>query len=124
MRTTCAIILALLCLLRTDAFGAEFTVDDRSYLHAGASFVIGYSLNTFVTVVQDEDAYKERWKRRSFIFGVCMMPGLMKEYGMDAYADYGDIAFNAIGCTAGIALSDYQFMVVPTGNGVLITTTW
>lgn len=111
----------LLLLFSTRAFAMPFTVDHRSAYHAGASAAIGFLGNATLIGIQGERmAYKDRWPRRTMVFAACNVPGLAKEYTMDAHADAGDITFNALGCAAGIAASDAAFMVVPTHNGVAI----
>ena len=118
-----AILVTLVCILLVltvvKANAAPFTVDERSGLHFGVSGAIGFLGNSTLIGIQGEKmAYKDRWPRRAMIFAACNVPGLAKEFTMDAHADAGDLAFNVLGCAAGIAASDAAFMVVPMKNGI------
>jgi hypothetical protein len=119
----CALLIALLLCLPSLALAA-FTVDDRSALHFGVSTGIGYTLNSLAIAAQGSKlAQQQSTERQAFVFAACMAPGLAKEYLMDAQADAGDLFFNALGCGASIALSDYLW-VAPTGNGVALGGRW
>lgn len=114
------IILTLLAvLLGGFSFASEFTVDDRSMLHVGASAFITASCNAFVTSTQGKTTNAQRLFCASTAFGV----GLFKEYMVDAHPDYGDIFFNAVG----IAVTDrvfIHFFPVDNGGGLSVTSRW
>lgn len=117
------VLIVCLLLLALPA-SAAFTVDERSGLHFAASAGIGWIGNSTLLGIQGaRDGYRERWPRRTMIFLACNVPGAAKELAFDARADSGDLFFNALGCAAGIALSDQMFMV-PTANGVAVSGRW
>lgn len=75
---------------------------------------------TVIGIQGERMAYRDRWPRRIMVFAACNVPGIGKEFAFDAYPDYGDLAFNMLGCASGIWLTDQAFMVVPTGNGIAV----
>lgn len=116
-----AVTVIFIVLAVTKAHAMPFTVDERSAYHAGVSGAIGFFGNSTLIGIQGERmAYRDRWPRRVIVFAACNVPGLAKEYTMDAHPDAGDLAFNMLGCAAGIAASDAAFMVVPTSTGVAV----
>lgn len=91
----------ILTLLATPVFAAEFTTDERSALHVGASFAIGTAINTALIAGNANKTH-----RMIFTLANCMTIGAIKEFGVDAYPDYGDLAFDALGCGLALAVTE------------------
>jgi len=75
---------------------AQTTVDSRSLLHVGASGLISFPA---AVVLKKQQAVNGMSDTQIVLFAgtVAMVPGVAKEYLVDAYADGGDLAFDAIG---------------------------
>lgn len=107
-----AVLILVLCTLLviglcSSARAAEFTVDDRSALHFGVSAGIGYVANSAMIAAQGDHQLSNR---KYVAFGFCMTPGLAKEFVIDSEADYGDLAFNTLGCLVGVSLSETMWL--------------
>lgn len=89
----------LLTLLAMPVFAAEFTVDDRSFLHVGASTAVGAGIDGFLLA-----GNANRTGRIIFSAVGCMAVGSYKEFVVDSFADAGDMFFNVVGCSLGIGL--------------------
>jgi hypothetical protein len=78
-------------------FAADFTVDERSLLHVGASGTIGYAIDR--TLYNHREINRSTPKERIFVSGtVCLVPGAFKEFVLDSHHDWGDMFFNGAGC--------------------------
>lgn len=86
---------------------ADFTVDERSLLHLGASAVIGAGINQALLAGNAKPTL-----RRIFSFTTCIGVGLLKEYGFDSAADMGDVFFDSVGCLAGVAITEKLNLLV------------
>ena len=75
---------------------AQVTVDKRSLLHVGVSGLISFPAAVVLKKQQHLNGMSDT-KIILFAGTVAMGPGIAKEYLMDAYPDYGDLAFDAIG---------------------------
>lgn len=113
MRIIQCLILGLLIFWASPSL-AEFTVDERSLLHFGASAGIGYTVNSFANLTDNKSSVSEKVA----VFAICSSPGLAKEFMIDSQADYGDLAFNTLGCLSGMVISD--FMWVSVGDDKLV----
>lgn len=109
-------LIFLALILIPSAALAQFTVDDRSLLHLGASAVIAGSVNAVGIATQTP-----AWRRWSAAGLSCMVVGMAKEMH-DTYVDYGDLAFDALGCAVGIGLTDVT--LAPLKNGAAIGWRW
>lgn len=112
------IFLALIILTVSPAFAAEFSVDDSSYLHFGVSAVIAATTHSVLASEEVRPLY------RAITTGVtCMSFGAFKEFAMDAYPDYGDLAFDALGCAVGIGIVEGITLQIRK-NGLGLQGTW
>lgn len=104
------------------AYGAEFTIDERSLYHVVASAAISSTCGLVMFNSAPENYKNRRW----FCFGSALMVGAFKEFAIDGYVDYGDLAFDAIGSLSVIATDSWQLRAYRKGeaNGVEITVNY
>jgi hypothetical protein len=110
MKTIILTIFLVLSVAST-SFAAEFTLyDDNSKLHVGASALINGSCNAFGILITGEAPIRQRAYCAVITAGI----GLVKEFGIDVYPDYGDIMWNLVG----IAITDQAAVYLfPTKGG-------
>jgi hypothetical protein len=96
--------LFILCLVPYWCGATEFTVDDRSALHVGASALISSSCTAMTYDAQSEST------RNAVCISVALAIGSVKESGLDASPDMGDMAFNALGAVLGVYVTDKIFI--------------
>ena len=90
------ILTIFLILIASNSF-AEFTADDRSWMHTTASYAIAQGCSAGIVVVGGERSQQATISRRWFCALSSAGVGLVKEYIIDGHPDYGDLAFNFIG---------------------------
>ena len=116
MRTLIILTISIVSLFYgiSTAHSAEFTVDKRSMYHLGVSGGLGFSGGLFLRSQQR----KNKLTDNGIILTsgtVSMIPGTFKEVIMDAYIDWGDMGFNAIGAYSGAWLG------VKTGHYLFVS---
>ncbi len=96
---------------RCDA--GEVTVDGRSLLHVGASGLISFPAAILLKKQQNINGMSNA-TIIAVAGSVAMVPGGFKETVIDAYIDWGDMGFNAIGAYGGawlgVKTGHYLFM--------------
>lgn len=109
------LLLLLMVLGSMTAAAAPFAVDQRSLYHFGVSAGLGAAGTILILQTEPRELTREE---KAIVFSACMVPGLVKEYQIDGYADYGDIAFDALGCFVGSYYTDdvYIYMSEKTIN--------
>ncbi len=98
------IVIAVFCWIAScDA--AEFTVDERSLLHIGASAAFGAGLDAVLYTTREANGFTARQRVTLATIGGSI-PGLVKESILDGYFDYGDMTFNVAGALVGALVSE------------------
>lgn len=112
------LLLTITALLFSGAFSyAEFTVDERSLYHVGASAAISGTCNLMTMGAQNPKV------RRWGCFTTAIAIGSIKEFAIDSSADMGDMAFNVLGAYLGVAITDRLYLWA-NGHSVGVTGTW
>jgi hypothetical protein len=86
--------------LSTNAYAISFSADQRSAYHAGASAAIALPFATMLKYQQEDNGFSDV-QIVAYSTAVALVPGLFKEFAMDAYPDYGDVAFDVLGGAIG-----------------------
>ena len=89
---------------------AEFTVDERSLAHIGASAGAGFFFDSILIGAAPKSEY-----RKPVAFALCMGVGVAKEMS-DAYVDYGDLTFDAVVCGLGMWIAEDMWLSAQTSN--------
>lgn len=97
----------------------QWAVDGTTGLHLGVSAGMGFTLNSMMIAAEGRRAGKDSI-RPWMAFGVCMVPGVAKEYLMDGYPSYTDLAADLVGCGLGV-WSSGELFVTPTPIGVQVS---
>lgn len=108
-----AILLGCLLLVCVSCAHAEdkdqWAIDGTTGLHFGISAGMGY---TFNSVMIAAERGRPNTSRDIAAFGMCMIPGIAKEYAMDEYPSYTDLAADIAGCAVGVWVSKEMWVTV------------
>jgi hypothetical protein len=111
------LMVVVLSVFASSAFAAEFTpYDENSKLHVGASALINGSCNAFGILITGEAVSRQRAYCAVVTAGI----GLVKEFALDEYPDYGDIMWNLVGIAITDQAAVYLFPV-EGGGGIGFT---
>lgn len=112
------IICASIALMANLARGEDW-VDARSSYHFGASVAIGAGVDSLLALKTDYTPTE----RAAMSFGLCMVPGILKEVAIDQRASTPDVVWDMAGCIAGVSLVEGS-VVYLSNNGIYIRGAW
>jgi hypothetical protein len=115
------LLIVLSIVLSAPAFASDFTVDERSILHFGASAGIAATAD----VLLYENGVVDPVKRKAIAGLTAFSVGFIKEL-TDDDIDMGDMAFNALGIGAGLMLGEWMitFDSKDDYHGATLHGTW
>ena len=118
--TTLIILSTFFMIARCDA--GDFTVDKRSLLHVGVSGAFSFPCALLLKKQQTQNNLTDN-QIIGTVGTLSLVPGGFKEVIIDAYIDWGDMGFNALGAYGGAWLgvkTGHYFFVSKKDNSATI----
>ena len=108
-----------------EAFGMDFTTDERSLLHVGVGAAGGAVVDTLLYQTTKDIP---RWGRIGLATLAVAVPAAVKEYVLDGTPDAGDLFYGVASALAGAAAADYGLewagYVYAQDDAVMVGLVW